>query len=202
MAGQLGLYDCETCPTDCTTQQAPVFTINSCVDAITLYLSEISKIYFCSPDPNDCTQPVAKPSDWTSAPAWADVLSNTEDDKIRYINVIGDIPEPEQQETVMSGGRIKIGNKTYTCNWDVDEINAVNYTASRKLECGYTGFFWYETRGGLLFGGPKGIKANVTKANSPHERGDTAYQKILGQIKWESKCKPEMIVSPITAASC
>lgn len=202
MAGQLGLYLCETCPEDCANQAAPVFTINNCVDAITLYESEISHVYFIEVSVEDCTLPLLAPDDWTSAVDWAAVLSNTEVGKIRSLNVIGDLPEPEQVETLLSGGRKKIGNKTFNLNFDIDEFNAVNYTASRKLECGFTGFFWYGTRGGLLFGGPNGIKATVIKSNAPHERGDNVYQKILNQIQWEAKCKPPMITSPITEAVC
>lgn len=202
MAGQLGLYACETCPTDCSVQEAPVFSINNCVDAITLYESEISIIYFVGIDNTDCTEPLTKPSDWTSAAAWAEVLSNTEVGKIRRLNVIGDMPEPEQQIITMSGGREKVGAKTFLINFDIDEFNADNYTAMRELECGFTGFFWYGTKGGLLFGGPKGIKATVVKANTLHERGENLYQKILSQIKWKSNCSPEMIVSPITSGTC
>jgi len=202
MAGQLGLYTCETCPTDCSVQQAPDFSINNCVDAIELFLSEISSIYFTGVDEEDCTEPIAKPTDWTSASDWTDVLDNEADDKIRFINVIGDMPEPEQQETILSGGRKKIGNKTYTINGDLDEFNATNYTAMRKLQCGFTGFFWFQTRGGKLFGGPKGFKAIVTKAFSPHERGENVYQKISIQIQWESKCAPDMIASRIVSGTC
>lgn len=202
MAGQLGLYTCEACPVDCSTQNAPVFTINNCVDAINLYESEISKIYFVGVDDTDCTEPAAKPTDWESASDWAAVISNTTANMIRSLNVIGDLPEPEGTEIVLSGGRKKFGNKTFNLNFDLDEFNAVNYTASRQLECGFTGFFWYGTRGGLLFGGAKGIKGTILKANAPHERGENVYQKILMQLQFESKCKPEMIVSPIAEASC
>lgn len=202
MAGQLGLYICETCPESCSVQEAPDFSINSCVDSITLYESEISTLYFVGVDATDCTEPAAKPADWTQAADWVTVLSNTEDGKIRFINVIGDMPEPEQTITVLSGGREKVGMKTFLLNWDLDEFNPTNYTGMRKLECGFTGFFWYGTRGGLLYGGPKGIKASVTKVNNPKERGDNVYEKILGQIKWMAKCHPPMIVSPIAASAC
>lgn len=202
MAGQLGLYTCETCPEDCSVQQAPVFSINGCVDAITLYESEISKIHFVGVSEEDCTEPITKPVDWTSAANWATELDNEADDKIRSINVIGDMPEPEQQIITMSGGREKVGAKTFIVNFDIDEFNATNYTAMRELECGFTGFFWFETKGGLLFGGPKGIKATVVKANTIHERGENLYQKILCQLKWKSNCSPAMIVSPIVAGTC
>lgn len=202
MAGQLGLYTCETCPADCSVQQAPVFSINNCVDSIALYESEISVIYFVGVDDDDCTEPAAKPADWESASNWASVLSNTDNDKIRFLNVIGDMPEPEQQITTMSGGREKVGAKTFLVNYDIDEFNDDNYTAHRQLECGFTGFFWYGTKGGLLFGGPKGVKATVVKSFSPHERGENIYQKIVGQIKWKSNCSPAMIVNPIVSGTC
>lgn len=201
MAGQLGLYACETCVTDCDNAQAPAFTINNCVDAITLYESEIAYLFFVGVKPDDCTEPVIKPTDWTLAADWVAVLSNTDDNKIRQLNVIGDMPVPDKTETILSLGRKKIGMKTFKLNADLDEFNTVNYTASRKLECGFTGFFWYGTKGGLLFGGPKGIKATVVAADNPKERGG-AYEKIILGIEFESKCKPPMIVSPIAQASC
>lgn len=202
MAGQLGLYTCETCPADCSVQEAPSFTINNCVDSIELFLSEISTIYFVGVSDSDCTQPTTKPEDWESAANWTSVLSNTDAGKIRFLNVVGDIPEPEQEIVVMSGGREKSGLKTFLLNYDIDEFNDDNYTAHRMLECGFTGFFWYGTKGGKLFGGPKGIKATVVKSFVPHERGDNTYQKIIGQIKWRSKCSPEMITSPIATGNC
>lgn len=202
MAGQLGLYTCETCPADCSVQEAPVFTINNCVDAIALFESEISVLYFVGVSDEDCTEPAAKPTDWESASAWAAVLSNTEAGKIRFLNVIGDMPEPEQEIITLSGGREKAGLKTYLVNFDIDEFNDVNYTAMRALNCGFTGFFWYGTKGGKLFGGPKGLKATVVKAFTPHERGENIYQKIIGQLKWRSQCAPDMIASPIVSGTC
>lgn len=202
MAGQLGLYTCETCPEDCSVQQAPTFSINNCVDAIALFESEISVIYFTGVSDDDCTEPVAKPANWENASDWADAISNTENDKIRAINVIGDMPEPEQEIITMSGGREKAGLKTYLQNFDVDEFNDDNYTAMRTLQCGFTGFFWYGTKGGKLFGGPKGIKATIVKAFTPHERGENIYQKIVYQLKWRSQCAPEMITNPIVSGTC
>lgn len=202
MAGQLGLYTCETCPTDCTVQQAPAWTINDCIDSIELFESEISVIYYVGVKSDDCTEPAVKPTDWTLAADWAAVIANTGDDKIRRLNVIGDMPEPEQTIQVLSGGREKAGPKTFTINYDVDEINAANWTAHRKMECGFTGFFWYGTKGGKLFGGPKGIKAAVVKSNSLHERGENIFQKISQQIKWRSTCSPLMIDNPIASGTC
>lgn len=201
MAGQLGLYTCESCPTDCSTQQPQEWTINNCVDSIELFESEISVLYYTGVSDSDCSEPAVKPADWESAANWASVLANTGNDKIRFLNVIGDIAEPEQPIVTLSGGREKAGMKTFTLNADVDEFNDTNHTAMRKLECGFTGFFWYGTKGGKLFGGPKGIKATVVKAFTPHERGD-AYQKISLQIKWKSKCSPAMIANPIVASTC
>lgn len=202
MAGQLGLYTCETCPENCSTQQAPDFLINECVDAINLYDSEIAVILFVGVDPTDCTEPVVKPVDWTSAGAWANVMSNTDDDKIRSINVIGDMPKPEKTTNTISKGRQKSSNKKFRINADLDEFNTTNYTAMRKLECGFTGFFWWITKGGLLYGGTKGAKATIVDADSPHERGENVYQKIQLGIEFESKCHPAMIVSPLTTVTC
>lgn len=199
---QLGLYQCETCAEDCATAQAPDFDINECADVIEFFESEISTLYMVGVSASDCTQPAAKPTDWTSPTDWAAVISNSDDNKIRMINVIGDMPAAEAAVINFSKGRQKNGRKTFTVNIDIDEFNSTNYTAMRQLECGFTGFFWFGTRGAKLYGGPSGFKASVINANAPKERGENVYEKIQIVLQFESKCSPEMIDSPIAVATC
>lgn len=199
---QLGLYACETCPADCDAAAAPAFDINDCAEAIEFYESEISDFFFTGVDATDCTVAEIVPVAWTSGANWASVIANTGALKIRRINVIGDMPLPEATNITFSKGRIKNGLKTFTQNITIDEYNPTNYTAMRLLECGYTGFAWFQTRGGLLYGGQTGIKFTVTSIGAPKERGENVYERIEMVIQWQSRCSPAMIVSPIVSVAC
>lgn len=199
---QLGLYACPTCPVDCAAAEAPAFSINDCAEAIEFYESEISDFYFTGVDATDCTVAEIVPVAWTSGANWASVIANTGALKIRHLNVIGDMPLPEATNITFSKGRIKNGLKTYTVNLTLDEYNTTNYTAMRTMECGFTGFGWFGTRGGLLYGDQTGIKFTVTSIGAPKERGENVYEKIEITIQWQSRCSPAMIISPITTASC
>lgn len=199
---QLGLYACAACPEDCGVAVAPNFDINECVDAIEFYDSEIAVLYMTGVDPDDCTVAAVWPADPTAALDWAALINNTGAGAIRAINVVGDMPAKTSTPLTFSKGRIKNVGGIFTANITIDEFNLTNYAAMRLLECGYTGFFAFQTLGGMLYGAATGIKAQVISADAPKVRGENNFEKIEIVLQWKSKCSPDMIVSPITQAAC
>jgi len=181
----LGLYSCPDCGTDCG-NTCVTFVTNDCPEVIELCLSEICKWMYSCPDPDDPTQPLFAPTDWTAEADWEAAITAG----LIGVNVIGDIPEPTQDIVQISKGRQKFGTKTFTANIDIDEWTIDNYEAMRQLSCGATMYNWFQTRSGVIFGGPTGVRADVIKANSPLTRGDNQYKRILIGLEWEAKCDP------------
>lgn len=195
----LANYTCPACPTDCSTVDLPTVDFPSCVEAIYEELSEICGIYIVGESSTTPGEPQVKPGDWTTLAAWEAVLGQTGTDKIRYLVGMGDLPEPEQTVRTLSKKRKKLGNKIFTLNFDVDDINDTNREFIRAMECGKTVFLWFETLGGALYGGENGIKADVVAANLPLDRGPDSYARGVLQFEWESTCHPLRVDNPMAA---
>lgn len=154
-------------------------------------LSQIAKIYMAQPDAAGFT-------DWTLAGEWVSRISSdsTDVDAIRAITVIADKPIPETTSKTISGNRIVVTDKKHTINFDVDESNVTNHEFARGGKCIRQVKMWYETIGGLLFGGNSGIDATFTiDMNLSRSEGDIIlYQ---GNLKWSSTDLEERTTSPI-----
>lgn len=150
---------------------------------------EVSHLYIGSLDVPDFL-------DVSSIIEWNSILSDTEDDHIRTMTVIGDLPETEVTEIQMSGDRIAIGYKTFTLNFEVDETNDINYQWHQLLECGGKFKIWFETSDGILYGGNTGIEASV-RMNLIIPRERTALVKFMGKASWKSLQSPPRCLSPL-----
>lgn len=178
-----------TCPTECNANLAPV-EFDRCNPSI--YLSEIRRIFVAKKDSAPFT-------DVSVASEWLDRLSETSTvggDYIRPLTVIGDKPAPTATDKEISGGRKVRTNKTHIINWTVDETNTTNHEFFRELECGGEYRMWYETAGGLLFGGNEGIVARLV-ADMVLNRGEGEIQMYNGTAEWKSKFTEEFVQSPI-----
>jgi hypothetical protein len=179
-----------TCPANCATA-LPAASFSKCAPEVNL--AEISYVYLAKGIAEAFT-------DWTEPDEWATRVSNsstTGDDYIRVLTVIGDKPEPTVAEREISAGRKVNVLKTHVVNYTIDESNAINHELLRSLECGGSYKVWYETKGGLLFGGNEGIDASVF-LNMVLNRGTDEIINLNGRIEWKNKFTEERTVSPIT----
>jgi hypothetical protein len=182
------------CPTTCSGAVAEV-SFSEC--APEYHWGEISKLYIVESDFESVDNAGnAGFSDVTSLTEWNDNLSDTVDNKIRTLIVIGELPEPERLEVPASGDRIAIGQKTFNLNFAIDETNDTNYGFLLQTECGGKFLIWFETSDGQLYGGNAGIEASIVLNQAiPRERN--AIVTIVGKATWKSQFSPFRCDSPL-----
>lgn len=177
-----------TCAEDCEFN-IPAVSFAECNPEINL--SQIAKLHIAQPDAADFT-------DWTQAAEWTTRISDTSTDvdAIRSLTVIADKPLPETGSKTISGGRIVTTDKKHTINFEIDESNATNHEFARGGKCMKQVKFWYETIGGKLFGGNKGIKATFA-VDMTLSRAEGDIILYPGTLKWSSQDLEERTTSPI-----
>lgn len=170
-----------TCPEDCSAT-LPEVLFSDC--APELNGGNITYLYITN---------VGNPlTDWLNLAEWAARIDNDSVDSaaIRQLRVIGSKPAPDKPETIISGDRINYGLASHTLEVRSDETNAINQEALRSLECGGQFLVWYETIGGLRWGGNEGILATV-KLDEVIPESSSEFITFTGQVKWKAKFTPE-----------
>lgn len=192
------LYSCPTCPENCEEFAMPSVDFADCVDAHVEEESEISEVFMTVPqdDGNGNITGVGAPADWSSAASWTAAISASGAGAVRHLIGIGDKPTADQDTRTISRGRTKYGPKTFTVNFDIDDVSDLNYELIRNLECGVDVVFWFQTKGGYLYGGSTGIKATA-QADWILDRGDGSYSRGQITLTWTALCNPPRIESPI-----
>lgn len=181
------------CPTDCSNTDLPVTDFSDCISQADMHLSEVSDLFIA----NGNAEGIETPEDATE---WLARVSQTDlgADAIRPLTVIADKPAATSTPIEISKGRTVNGIKTNTINFTVDVVTTAIYDFFRILECGGNYKFWYQTRGGFLYGGTNGIKIKSITVDPILERGDGSYENITGVITWESSTSfTDRIKSPI-----
>ena len=176
------------CTNDCEFE-IPAVSFASCNPEINL--SQIAKIYLAQPDAANFTA-------WDEATEWVTRISDsaTDANSIRPITVVGEKPLPSVTEKTISGNRIVPTDKKHVINFEIDESNATNHEFARGGKCVKQVKFWYETIGGLLFGGNTGIDGTFAIDMSlPKGEGDIIV--YPGSLKWSSTNLEERCTSPI-----
>jgi hypothetical protein len=186
-----------TCPEDCSTETLPVVSFDDCNPEIKL--SELTYAYVALENAAEF-EDASQPTEWaarlsqtsTTAPSGGAIA-----DLIRPLTIIGDIPAPSTSDKDISGGR-KISTKTErTVNFDIDEASGANYEFARKTECGnFKCKMWFETRGGILLGGNKGITGKLV-IRPIYGRGTDEIEKYQASFIWISTTSPDRCVSPL-----
>lgn len=115
-------------------------------------------------------------NDWTQAEEWTERMSesSTSINAIRPLTVIGDKPAPAATKKEISNARKINTRKDHTLNFTVDEVTATNHEFLQGVEGGKRFRLWYETAGGLMFGGNNGIPVELT--------GDMVLKRGAGEI--------------------
>lgn len=123
-------------------------------------------------------------------------LPHSDPARILELSVIGDKPLAATNEVALSRGRVTNGAKDHSINVKIDETNQTNYEMMRSFECGKTVRVWYETLGGLLYGGKTGVLGSITLGELIPEAAEAliVYQ---GTVKWKSKFSPCRTTSPM-----
>ena len=181
-----------TCPTTCAAAVG-VVDFNECAPEI--HYGEIAKIYLFALG----VHPWATEGAFGTPVGWVGVVDNDLDPittMVRELIVIGEMPEPEQTETPISGDRIVTGFKKFVVNFEIDETNEINYNFLLLSECGGKYSALFETADGILYGGMHGIEVSI-KLNQVIPRERTGVVKIMGKMSWSSKTHPLRQVSPV-----
>jgi len=178
----------QACPTDCTDSLEEVY-FNECAGEF--HYGEISKLYVAGANAADFVSP-------DLLPEWTTRLSDTGSgaDDIRTLVGIGELPEPEQTETSVSGNRTIYSPKTFNLTFDVDETNDTNFNFMLATYCNTKKKVWIEMSDGMLYGGKTGIEL-VLKGSQPLLKGRKDVLKIIFKGKWESASDPLRCISPM-----
>ena len=178
------------CQTDCDAD-LPVVEFDKCNPII--HLSEIRRIFIAKSIAANFTN-VSLAAEWVTRLSETSIAN---DDVIRPLTVIADKPVPTLTEKEISGGRKISINKTHVVNITIDETSIVNHDFVRALECGGEFKMWYETAGGLLFGGNEGITCRI-KLDMNLARGEE-HMVYVGTAEWKNRFTEEFVNSPIAA---
>ena len=130
--------------------------------------------------------------EWTARLSNGGALAND----IRTLHVIGSKPVPTADEKEISLGRKISSKKAHTLPFKIDETNQINHEFMRSMECGGQFLFWYETSGGLMFGGNEGIKGSfILDMEIPES--ETDFILLTGKADWKAKFTEERSLSPL-----
>lgn len=177
-----------TCQDGCNVRP-PDLSFTDCDPEV--HEGEIDRLYFMSLGGAPLTN-VDSLAEWNSR------LSNTSTsiNAIRFMNVVGEKPVAEGEVIKISRNRKITMHKAHTINFDVDETNQENYDALRELECGGNFLWWYQTAGGLLYGGTDGIEAYVNLNDMiPKDRAELNI--FQGVLTWDAEFHPERTTNPM-----
>lgn len=179
------------CPTTCA-GVVGIVDFDECAPEV--HYGEISKIYLWELG----VHPWATEAAYGTPVGWIGVIDNDLDpiaSKIREMIVIGEMAEPEQTETPISGDRIVTGFKKFIVTFEIDETNETNYNFLLLSECGGKFSANFETADGILYGGMHGLEVTV-KLNQVIPRERSAVVKIMGKMSWSSRNHPLRQISP------
>lgn len=169
------------CPADCDELDIEVL-FDPC--APEFESAQIERVYIAKANAPDFTN-VDDLAEWTPR---IDV-------DIFELKVIGDMPEPESTEIPWVDGEVVNGDKKFTTNFRILEVNDTNYQFMRSVQCNVRYKFWFATAGGKIYGGNAGITAQFKGGFViPEDRTDIT--KLMFVAKWTSANFPDRSTSP------
>lgn len=192
-------YECPACPV-CDEFVLPPVQSADCPEGQTIEQSEIRQILLAEIDPQDNSEPLNGPSDWTDPADWETAIDNdAASGTVKQLFGIGDTGEPEDTNITTFNFAEFILDREYTLNFTLHDSNDVNYAFIRALQCGATVRFWFETAGNYLYGGQNGILARVQRVVAQRDRGRESFVQYNFTITWRATCEPERTFSPFAA---
>lgn len=170
-----------TCPSNCDALDIEVM-FNEC--APEFESGQIERVYVAKANAPNFT-------DVESLTEWTNRLGND----IFELKVIGDMPEPEVPEIPWVDGEVISGDKKFTVNFRILEVNDKNYQFMRTVQCNSKYKFWYTTAGGKMYGGNAGITAQFKGSFViPEDRNDIT--KLMFVTKWTDSNYPDRSKAP------
>lgn len=136
--------------------------------------------------------------DWTLAVEWIVRLtqSGMGMDAIRPLTVTGDKPAPSTKKVKLSNDRSKVMRKDHTVNATIDDVSDTNHQFVVDMKAGRYFRLWYETMGGLMFGGNEGIVCFVNiDMLLPRGAGEIMVYQLTAL--WENVRTEDRCISPI-----
>jgi hypothetical protein len=191
-----------TCPTDCSLENLPVVAFDDCAPKV--LSSEIQALYIGRKHAIAFT-------DVTLALEWTDRISNslvppvgsTVDvkDLLRPLTVIGDMAAPNSTTREISGNRTVVTKKTYTLNFEIDDVTDANWQFAQKIQCGKGSYplrVWAISKSGHVIGGNAGI---LGKMNIDHilDRGADGIMRLVGTVSFDADIFPNRDAFPLAA---
>lgn len=181
---------------DCASAAAPAAKFAECMQTFTQHKSQINQVLLCDPDGDDPTIPATAMAAPTDITAWETAIGdNTTAGGWRKLDVIGDLPEPEQSSRTVSKGRVANGNSVFNLNFDVDDTTDENYAYMIHCQSAPEKFMYYADFDNIY--GP--VKCQVTKAAAPKSRGEESYDTFVYTVTFEHPHNPPRAVSPFTS---
>lgn len=169
------------CPADCDALDIEVL-FDECSPEFES--GQIERVYVAKANAPDFTD-VEDLAEWT-ARLGVDIFE---------LKVIGDMPEPESTEIPWVDGEVVNGDKKFTANFRILEVNDTNYQFMRSVQCNTRYKFWFATAGGKMYGGNAGITAQFKGSFMiPEDRADIT--KLMFVTKWTDSNFPDRSVSP------
>ena len=173
----------------CSAETLPAVDFNFCDPEVRL--SEIQRVFLAKIN-------AAPFADWTQAEEWTTRMSETSTDlnAIRALMVVGDKPQPTKTTKDISGGRKFTTRKDHVLNLTVDEVTEDNHSFLQGVEVGTRFRMWYETSGGLMFGGNDGIVVEL-QGDMLLPRGAGEIMTYVYTVNWVSQTTEQRCASPI-----
>jgi hypothetical protein len=175
------------CPDGCESN-LPENTYNFCKQAIET--GEVEEVFLARGDAECFT-------DWKLPGEWAARISmdSLAPAAIRRFRGIGDFPAGASDAIDISKAQKFYTEKTFTLNFDVEDVSDENYEFMRSMECNNVVKGWFAA-GTKLFGGNCGLDVSVG-ANYVIERGQKTLHKIMLVFTWNDQFSPERTSNPI-----
>lgn len=133
------------------------------------------------------------PASWVVASNITDIIDNTVTDNSagKWLVGRGRIPKPE--EVIINLGKIhrEIESRIYALTFEVNIRCNEIYAFLQTIQKNYTAFdFWYNTRGGRLFGGPNGLCPEFVTGWTEYSEDANGVERGFIQIVWRSCMDP------------
>ena len=141
-------------------------------------------------------------TDWSSASEWNSRLDNTTaapssgDYPIRYLNVIGSLTHPEQNQVDISLDRVAYSSPEFTLNFAIDDVGDDNYDFAQTTVANNGGIYacWFAS-GGYMYGGTDGTQMSMNLYPDIPE-DSTDIMRIRGTLVWTGGL-PDRIANPL-----
>lgn len=146
-----------------------------------------------------------RPTDWQIQSGWDGVINNgdTSGQKGKYIAVSGSFVEAQATEVSLSGGRaVETRARLYRLAVSTPNLNAGHINIARLFQKNVRFFdVWFETVGGRLIGGEKGLRPFFVNAVIPFGGGNDDRERIEYTLEFHLNRFPDSVLTDFSLES-